>query len=595
MDKENIEKIKSCFVDTELKQSTATKLYKENKEIKDIVDRELALVPEYETPLKLIFCIVSGIELKKCKTCGKLLTYEKCVRNKQEFCSYKCSSNNSDTRNKVIATTMRKYGVKHVSMVEDVSEKRKKTNLERYGCENAIASKSVREKSKNTIMDRYGVDNVSKLESIKEKKKQKSIERYGTDNVFQSEEIKEKRKETIRKKYGVDYITQNETVKKAIANTNIERFGSKTFAESDVYRRQVFDKMVKDFAEFVVPLFSFEDFVGKQSSKNSVEYRWKCVKCGNEFVQHIHSTIIDGKVVYIPRCLKCHPKVSVGYSFVEKEVSEFISKELGLSIVENSRDIIKPYELDIFIPSKSTAIEFDGLVWHSDFTKKDRNYHLTKTNMCKNIGIRLIHIFENEWVEKKDIVKDKLRSMLSANKRIFARKCTIKHISTAQCRDFLNENHIQGQDNSSIRLGLFHNDELVSVMTFCKPRFTDKYNYELSRYASKLGYSVVGGASKLLNEFSKENSGTVVTYADLRFSDGGLYEAMGFKLLHTSPPNYWWTNGSLVFSRYECQKHKLKDIIGDGFDENKTEEENMRSSGYFKIFDCGNLVYTKEL
>ena len=595
MNKENIEKIKSCFIDTELKQSTATRLYRKNQEIKRIVDDELDLVPEYETPLKLIFCIAKDLELKKCKTCGKILTYKKCIVNKQEFCSYKCSINNPETRSKIIATTVKRYGVEHIAKSAEVSEKKKKTNLERYGCENAVSSKSVREKSKNTIMERYGVDNVSKLDSIKEKKKIKSNERYGTDNVFQSEEVKEKSKRTIREKYGVDYISQSEEVKRAVANTNINKFGSKTFSESDFFRKKVFDKMIEDFSEFVVPMFTFKDFVGKYSCKNNIEYKWKCVKCGNEFVQHIHSTVINGNVVYIPRCLKCYPKINTGFSFMEKEVADFISKELNLNTIENSRDIIAPYELDIFIPDKNIAIEFNGLAWHSDFSKKDSNYHLMKTKMCKDAGIRLIHIFENEWVEKRDIVKDKLRSILSFNDRIFARKCVIKHISSAECRDFLNMNHIQGSDNSSIKLGLFYNDELVSVMTFCKPRFTSKYDYELSRYASKLGVSVVGGASKLLNEFWKKNKGTIVTYADLRFSQGGLYGAIGFKLSHTSPPNYWWTNGTLILSRYECQKHKLKDIIGEGFNKNKTEEENMRDAGYFKIFDCGNLVYTKEL
>ena len=595
MNKENIEKIKSCFIDTELKQSTAVRLYRENQEIKRIVDDELTLVPEYETPLKLIFCIAKDLELKKCKTCGKILTYKKCIVNKQEFCSCKCSLNNPETRSKIIATTVKRYGVEHIAKSAEVSEKKKKTNLERYGCENAVSSKAVREKSKNTIMERYGVDNVSKLDSIKEKKKIKSNERYGTYNVFQSEEVKEKSKRTIREKYGVDYISQSEAIKRTVANTNINKFGAKTFSESDFFRKKVFDKMIEDFSEFVVPMFTFKDFVGKYSCKENIEYKWKCVKCGNEFVQHIHSTVINGKVVYIPRCLKCYPKINTGFSFMEKEVADFISKELNLNTIENNRDIIAPYELDIFIPDKNIAIEFNGLAWHSDFSKKDSNYHLMKTKMCKDAGIRLIHIFENEWVEKRDIVKDKLRSILSFNNRIFARKCVIKHISSAECRDFLNMNHIQGSDNSSIKLGLFYNDKLVSVMTFCKPRFTSKYDYELSRYASKLGLSVVGGASKLLNEFSKKNKGTIVTYADLRFSQGGLYDAIGFKLSHISPPNYWWTNGTLIFSRYECQKHKLKDIIGEGFNKNKTEEENMRDAGYFKIFDCGNLVYTKEL
>ena len=174
----------------------------------------------------------------------------------------------------------------------------------------------------------------------------------------------------------------------------------------------------------------------------------------------------------------CYPYLS-NNSYCEKEVIEFVKSIYNGVIINNNRKIIAPYELDIYLPEKKLAIEFDGLFWHNDKSGKDKNYHLDKTEKCEKQGIQLIHIFEDEWIEKQIIVKSIIKSKIGIyDKKIYARKCQIKEIAIKDKNDFLRMNHLQGEDHSQIKLGLFYENELVSVMTFGKPRFNKKYDFE---------------------------------------------------------------------------------------------------------------------
>jgi hypothetical protein len=283
----------------------------------------------------------------------------------------------------------------------------------------------------------------------------------------------------------------------------------------------------------------------------------------------------------------------------EREVVGFI-EELGIKVVKSNRKIIYPLELDIFLPEYNIAIEYNGLAWHSEFFgKKDMNYHLKKTKICEEKGIRLIHIFDDEWKNKKDIVKRKLLNLLNKrDKSLFARKCEIKYIPDYIKNDFLNKNHIQGEDRSQVHLGMFHKEELVAVMTFSKPRIlmgykgTQEGNYELSRFASSV--SVVGGASKLLNFFIKHHSpNKIITFADRRWTSllgESMYDKIGFTKTKVNKPNYWYIiNGRERKHRYGYTKFHIVEKLGG--DPNLTEVENMRRMGYDRIWDCGTIKY----
>jgi len=286
--------------------------------------------------------------------------------------------------------------------------------------------------------------------------------------------------------------------------------------------------------------------------------------------------------------------------FVSKpqlEINDFI-KELGFETKLNNKSELKGVELDILIVEKNIAIEFNGLYYHSESMGKTKNYHLDKTLISEKNNIKLIHIFEDEWVFKKDIVKDRLKTLLGVNNnnKIYARKCIIKEINTEIKNNFLNETHIQGSDNSSIRLGAYYNDELVGVMTFSKLRkvlgSTNKSDseYELLRFSSK---SVVGLVSKFLKHFIKNYNPTkIISYADRRwspFSNDCVYTKVGFKFIGETKPNYWYMRN---YKTREYRYNYRKDIlVSKGYDANKTEFQIMDGLGFQRIWDCGSFKF----
>ena len=351
--------------------------------------------------------------------------------------------------------------------------------------------------------------------------------------------------------------------------------------------------MIKDY---VVPLFDDNEYEGLRGDKI---YKWKCVKCGNVFEQKLYTSSpfeLTSITEYLPRCLNCYPSF-VGTSILEKSIVSFINEIYDGKIIENDRSILSPLELDIVIPEKKIAIEFNGIYWHSEQMKNDQKYHLNKTLKCEEVGYKLIHIWEYDWINpvKQNILKEKIKALLGVEQtKIYARKCEIKEIDSKIKNEFLNKHHIQGEDKSKVKVGLFHENELVAVMTFGKPRFNKNYEYELIRYATKSGYQVLGGAGKLLSYFERNyNPKNIITYADRSYSQGNMYKQIGFKYYSQTTPNYNWVKGSFIISRYQSQKHRLKLILGEKFNKNSSESENMLNNGYFKIYDCGNLIFFK--
>jgi hypothetical protein len=278
------------------------------------------------------------------------------------------------------------------------------------------------------------------------------------------------------------------------------------------------------------------------------------------------------------------------------EIKEFLENELGLHVLFNDRKTIG-IELDILVPSHNIAIEYNGLYWHSETLGKHEKYHIGKTELCLKNGISLIHIFEDEWKYKKEIVLKRLAHIfkISTNKK-YARKCEIREINSKIKDEYLNKNHIQGTDKSSIRLGAYYADVLVGVMTFSKFRKSvglkneDVNSYEMVRFAND---NVVGLASKFLKYFrNKYNPIKIISYADIRWtpnSDKSLYSVLGFKLIDKTKPNYWYTK------KFKIREHRFnfrKDIlVSKGCDSSKTEKQIMLELGYHRIWDCGSFKY----
>lgn len=309
-----------------------------------------------------------------------------------------------------------------------------------------------------------------------------------------------------------------------------------------------------------------------------------------------HGCFIQNRMDHLQGCgcPKCGNVLSKG----EDEIKDFIMKK-NIDFIQRDRKTIFPNEIDILLPKYNVGIEFDGLFWHSDVYKKN-DYHLEKTNNCKEKGIRLIHIFEDEWQDKKEIIKSMINNIIGkTSEKIYARNCSLKSLSYGESKLFLNENHLQGNCKSSINYGLEYNGKIVAVMSFGKTRQQKKYNknyentWEIYRFCNKLNTTVVGGASKLLKHFIKEHQPhKIITYADKRWSDGKLYKKLGFTHTHDSKPNYFYVINSKRKNRFNFRKNKL---VKEGFDKNKTEREIMQERGIHRIYDCGTMVFEMNL
>lgn len=304
----------------------------------------------------------------------------------------------------------------------------------------------------------------------------------------------------------------------------------------------------------------------------------------------------------IHKILKEHNiNVPVKYvSRLENEISNFI-ENLGFIVERNRNDIIYPYEIDIYVPSRNLAIEYCGLYWHSEKNNKGKNYHLLKTEMCNIQGIRLLTIFEDEYINNKDIINSKISSILYScnNEKINARECIVKEISAAEKNIFLNANHIQGEDKSKVKLGLFFYEHLVSVMTFSNPSRVRnsiestklKSMWELNRFATDITKNVRGAAGKLLSYFIKNYKWDYIySYADRRWSNGDLYKKLGFKELSLTKPNYWYVSKGYRKREYRYKYAKYK-LVKQGFDKHKSEREIMMERGFTRIWDCGHYKF----
>ncbi|QPX63445.1 putative homing endonuclease [Campylobacter phage F352] len=304
------------------------------------------------------------------------------------------------------------------------------------------------------------------------------------------------------------------------------------------------------------------------------------VECKNG---HIFKRAFDNFKRGVTLCPICYPSTS---SF-EKEMSKILS-----NYINNDYSILGDKELDFYLPEHNLAIECNGDYWHSESNGKDKNYHLDKTERCNEKGIQLLHIFEHSWIEKKNIWTSIINNKLGKSKKIMARKCVIKEVPKTEEKEFLNENHLQGFTGSTVCYGLYYKDKLVCLMSFGKPRFTDKYDWELIRLCTKIGLNIIGGASKLLKHFHKHNPGSLISYSDRLYSDGSVYKQLGFEFSHFSKPGYFYFKNGIKYSRQQFMKHMLKDKLEE-FNPNLTESENMKVNGYHKVWDCGQGVWIK--
>ena len=490
----------------------------------------------------------------------------------------KYPSQSEQIREKVKQTNLEKYGCENPFQSEEVKEKIKKVNLDRYGVECPMHSEQIKEKFKKTNLERYGVEYPAQSKEIYDKVKKTNLEKYGVENLLKSEQFKEKVKKVNLEKYGVEHVMYSEHIKEKIKKTNLEKYGVEYPMRISKVKNKFKDSLLNNNFPNVIKYFAdketTEDFLKKNYNEKTT------------LIQLSKDTGVSITVVgkYIHKyCLEDYIEYDCKVSQPEKDIVGYLTSKGITNIIQSDRNILDGKEIDIYLPDYKVGIEFNGDYWHSEL-KRDKRYHYDKSMLANSKGVFLYHIFSHEWAdeEKRTRILNHLDNILHLNEnKIYARKCMIHEVDVAEKNSFLNENHIQGKDNSTIKLGLYYNDELVSLMTFCYPRFSKKYNWELSRFCSKHNYNVIGGASKLFKYFVDnymKDGEVIVSYSDIAKTTGKIYNTLNFEFVNDAEPNYiWWKSDDDYKTRYQCQMVNERII--------------MESNGYIKIYDCGNKVW----
>ena len=519
--------------------------------------------------------------LCKNPNCNNETKYHNSTLGYNDYCSIQCIS--SDPRIKDIKEkkSYDKYGTKAPGMNLKIKEKMIKTNNERYGSNSPLQNKEIKQKSQDTLFKNYGVDNPNKsedilirrIESFKKSDYKKNylktmLERYGVEYPYQNEEFLTKSKDTLLKNYGVEYPYQNESI---LLKTQKKR--TETWVKNKINNN-----------ENIIEI----DYENK-------EYVMKC-DCNKDHIFKIKFDLFDSRNQFAQyKCTVCFPEYFNQTSMTEHDLLEFIKNNYTNEIIKNSKKIIAPYELDIYLPELKLAFEFNGLYWHSE-QMKGNNYHLNKTELCEQQGIKLIQIYEDDWLFKQDIVKSRILNLIGKNLyKIHGRKCKIKEIiDNKLIREFLKTNHLQGFIGGQIKLGLYYNEELVSLMTFGKQRKSmgskSEFNvYEMLRFCNKLNTTIIGSASKLFKYFiNKYKPNEIISYADRSWSTGNLYEKLGFELVHKTKSNYYYIIDGVRKYRFLYRKDLL---IKQGYDANKTEKDIMIDRKIYRIYDSGSMKY----
>lgn len=402
--------------------------------------------------------------------------------------------------------------------------------------------------------------------------------------------ILNKRSLTIHKKFGVCVNTpfKIKSIQDKIQNTNLSRFGVKNVFEIKENRSDNTHTKISSIKKW-----NDKGFIVNYDNDKILSVYNACNIHQNFNINTINLYNRAARNRNGILCPICNPINS--FSSLESEF-ENILKKLNIKYICKDRKQINPIELDFYIPDHNLAFELNGIYWHSEIFK-DKFYHFNKNDRCIKAGIKLIQIWEDDFYAKPEIILSIVKNNLKlTDHRIYARNCEIKTISSSDYRNFLDINHLQGMINSSVRIGLFYNDILVSAMGFGKLRVSlgnakiNSDDFELQRFANKINYNVIGGASKLLNFFEKKYEPVkIISYAKKDYSLGDLYFKLGFNFISNTVPGYYWIKNGKRMHRFSFRKNLIKTDASD----TRTEVEIMHENGFFRIFDSGNLKFEK--
>ena len=437
----------------------------------------------------------------------------------------------SEFKEKIKQTNLKKHGVEYPMQNKEIQEKSKKSCLENHGVERPLQNKEIQEKMKQTNLKKYGVVFTTQSKEIQGKMKSSTIKNHGVENVFQSKKIKEKIKQTNLKKYSVEHTMQNKEIQEKRKKTCLKNHGVEYPAQS----LECMQKMIRTCIE-KHGTYPFNNFGRTQ--------------------QHIQDRLN-----------------ALGFSF------------------KPDRIILCGKEIDMYDEKTKVGIEYCGLFWHNEHSPVPRhqNYHYNKYKILERIGVKLLTIFEDEWLEKETQCFEYIKKELGIFERVLNSEfCTVEELDIEKSQQFLNEYHIQGKINFFVvGFGLFYKNELVGVMSMGKCH--DHRNITMECICFKHGVFVNDGTNKLLiycKNWARINGyQEIVSFSDNRWDSGELHKNIGFVFEKELDPDY----------SYVVLKNPGKRICKEHLPVNKSEEAWIVEQNIAKIWDCGKKQWTLKI
>jgi len=500
-----------------------------------------AFLPKTASIKQRIWHVTNNIySLPSCVVCGNDATWNKLKGGDyRECCSVKCAMLNPKRMKKI-----------------------KETNLKKYGSESPFGNKKVQEKAKVTVQQKYGVDNISQLDEIKNRKKDTCKRNFGVTVPLKSPIVMETLRNTNLMRYGVENVFQNNAIRDKIKETSWHRYGTEHANQNK---------------EAMVFLLNKE---------------WLTEQ------HNVHKQTIGQIALGLGVCndtittyFKKHKIATITHSrsIAERDIATWI-ESLGIDIVTNTKKIIG-LELDIYIPQYKLAIEYNGLYYHSTAQGKDSNYHLNKTQLCEAQGIRLIHIFEDEWRDQQQKCKDTLLHLMNRSKKgVYARNTTIREINWPTARKFLNQYHLLNAGScGNKRIGAYdNNDNLIGVMVFGQTNneHGDSSVVELKRFVTNKKNNPGLGSKMFKHAIRTFGYNEIIAYVDRRWFTGLVKQHIGFVRVGYTKPALWWTD-------YTNRQHRRfiskKDLVAKGHPAHLSKSKILESIGYDTIWDSGKV------
>jgi hypothetical protein len=496
-----------------------------------------------------------------CKVCNKAVRFKNFTIGYHEYCSNKCVGKSEEIKNTKKENSIKKWGVDCPQKTEEIKNKIIKTNIEKYGFNSPLQNKDILQKSKDTLfknykvehpskskeiqdkriknfdvdkwkenfsitmLDKYGVENALQNEDIKNKMFETNISKYGFKNPIKNEIVKEKTMNTVKNKYGVDCVLKDEEIKKKALETMIEKYGVDNVFKNDKIKEKIKEIKKPYFKQMILNTYQAKDvYINDYDKKIIVKY---CEHCKKDF-EIEHTLISNRKKHQTTICTNCNPNNS-SKSGLEIQILNFIKENYSGQVIHNSRSIIGPLELDIYLPEFKTAIEFNGLWWHNEINKPD-DYHKMKSDICFSKGIRLIHIWEDDWKLKQDIIKSIILS--SIKDKVKLEKYDIKLIDDYSL--FLKENGINGYLKAEFNMGLFKEEELISLLSYdivenkiIIRNFCDKIN-------------IFHNSFEIIILKLKELKKTIEIELDRSYVDIRKFLKHGFRIIGKTEPKFYY-------------------------------------------------------